>query len=45
MIRERSLKEKEEEKDSDEERQTGREMKTRLDSELKKTRIKIPGLY
>jgi hypothetical protein len=37
------LKEKEEEKDRDEERQTGKE--TRLDSELKKTRMEIPGLY
>jgi hypothetical protein len=39
------LKEKEEEEDDDEERQTGKERKTRLDSELKKTRIGIPGLY
>jgi hypothetical protein len=39
------LKEKEEEKDGDEERQTGRERKTRLNSELKKTRMEIPGLY
>jgi hypothetical protein len=37
------LKEKEEEKDRDEERQTGWERKTRLDSELKKTRMEIPG--
>jgi hypothetical protein len=39
------LKEKEEEKDRDEERQTGMERKPRQDSELKKTRIGIPGLY
>jgi hypothetical protein len=39
------LKEKEEEEDGDEERQTGKERKTRQDSELKKTRIRIPGLY
>jgi hypothetical protein len=39
------LKEKEEEEDRDEERQTGEERKTRLDSELKKTRIRIPGLH
>jgi hypothetical protein len=41
------LKEKEIEKDDDEERQTwkGKGKKTRLDSELKKTRIEIPGLY
>jgi hypothetical protein len=39
------LKEKEEEADRDEERQTGREKKTRQDSELKKTRIRIPGLH
>jgi hypothetical protein len=39
------LKEKEEEEDRDEERQTGKERKTRLDSKLKKTRIEIPGLY
>jgi hypothetical protein len=39
------LKEKEEEEERDEERQTGKERKTRLDSELKKTRIGIPGLY
>jgi hypothetical protein len=39
------LKEKEEEEDGDKERQTGKERKTRLDSELKKTRIGIPGLY
>jgi hypothetical protein len=39
------LKEKEEEEDRDKERQTGKERKTRLDSELKKTRIGIPGLY
>jgi hypothetical protein len=39
------LKEKEEEEDRDEERQTGKERETRLDSELKKTRMEIPGLY
>jgi hypothetical protein len=39
------LKEEEEEKDRDEERQTRRKGKTTLDSELKKTRIGIPGLY
>jgi hypothetical protein len=39
------LKEKEEEKDDDKERQTGEEWKTRQDSELKKIRIGIPGLY
>jgi hypothetical protein len=39
------LKEKEEEKDDDEERQTGKEVNRRQDSELKKTRIEIPGLY
>jgi hypothetical protein len=39
------LKEKEEEEDRDKERQTGKEGKPRLDSELKKTRIGIPGLY
>jgi hypothetical protein len=39
------LKEKEEEEERDEERQTGKERKPRLDSELKKTRIGIPGLY
>jgi hypothetical protein len=39
------LKEKEEEEDRDKERQTGMERKTRQDSELKKTRIGIPGLY
>jgi hypothetical protein len=39
------LKEKEEEEDGDEERQTGKEGKTRLNSELKKTRMEIPGLY
>jgi hypothetical protein len=39
------LKKKEEEKERDEERQTGKERKTRLNSELKKTRIRIPGLY
>jgi hypothetical protein len=39
------LKEKEEEEDSDKERQIEWERKTRLDSELKKTRIGIPGLY
>jgi hypothetical protein len=39
------LKEKEEEEDRDEERQTGKERKTRMNSELKKTRIGIPGLY
>jgi hypothetical protein len=39
------LKEKEEEKDDNKERQTGREGKrTRIDSKLKKTRIRIPGL-
>jgi hypothetical protein len=38
------LKEKEIEENDDEERQTGKEGKTRLDSELKKTRIGIPGL-
>jgi hypothetical protein len=39
------LKEKEIEKDDDEERQTGKKRKPRQDSELKKTRIEIPGLY
>jgi hypothetical protein len=39
------LKEKEEEEDDDKERQTGKGKETRLDSELKKTRIGIPGLY
>jgi hypothetical protein len=39
------MEEKEKEKDDDEERQTGKERKTRQDSELKKTRIGIPGLY
>jgi hypothetical protein len=39
------LEEKEEEKDGDEERQTGRRKKPRQDSDLKKTRIGIPGLY
>jgi hypothetical protein len=39
------LKEKEEEEDRDEERQAGKERKTRLNSELKKTRMRIPGLY
>jgi hypothetical protein len=39
------LKEKEEEKDRDEERQTEWTGKTRTDSKLKKTRIGIPGLY
>jgi hypothetical protein len=39
------LEEKKEEKDRDGERQIGEERKTRLDSELKKTRIEIPGLY
>jgi hypothetical protein len=39
------LKEREKEEDDDEERQTGKEEKTRLDSKLKKTRIEIPGLY
>jgi hypothetical protein len=39
------MEEKEKEKDGDEERQTGKERKTRQDSELKKTRIGIPGLY
>jgi hypothetical protein len=38
------LEEKEEEKDDNEERQTERR-ETRIDSELKKTRIGIPGLY
>jgi hypothetical protein len=38
------LKEKEEEEDDDKERQTGKE-KTRQDSKLKKTRMRIPGLY
>jgi hypothetical protein len=39
------LKEEEVEKDNDEERQTGKERKPKQDSELKKTRIRIPGLY
>jgi hypothetical protein len=39
------LKEKEEEEDGDKERQTGTERKPRLNSELKKTRMEIPGLY
>ncbi|KAN0128966.1 hypothetical protein V8E53_013228 [Lactarius tabidus] len=39
------LKEEEEDKDSDEERQAGKEEKPKQDSELKKTRIGIPGLY
>jgi hypothetical protein len=39
------LKEKEVEEDDDEERQTGKERKPKQDSELKKTRIGIPGLY
>jgi hypothetical protein len=39
------LKEEEEEEDRNEERQTGKEGKPRQDSELKKTRIGIPGLY
>jgi hypothetical protein len=40
------LKEEEIEEYDDEERQTGKEeRKPRLDSELKKTRIGIPGLY
>jgi hypothetical protein len=39
------LKEKEEEEDRDKKRQTERERKTTLDSELKKTRMGIPGLY
>jgi hypothetical protein len=39
------LKEKEEEKDRGKERQTWKGRETRLDSELKKTRIGIPGLY
>jgi hypothetical protein len=39
------MEEKEKEKDGDEEKQTGKERKTRQDSELKKTRIRIPGLY
>jgi hypothetical protein len=39
------LKEEEIEEDDDKERQTGEERKARQDSELKKTRIGIPGLY
>jgi hypothetical protein len=39
------LKEKEEDEDGDEEGQAEREGKTRQDSELKKTRMEIPGLY
>jgi hypothetical protein len=39
------LKEEREEKEVDEERQTGKRRKQELDSELKKTRIGIPGLY
>jgi hypothetical protein len=39
------LKEKEEEEDDDKGRQTGKERKVRQESELKKTRIEIPGLY
>jgi hypothetical protein len=39
------LKEKEIEEDDDKERQAGRERKPKLDSELKKTRIGIPGLH
>jgi hypothetical protein len=39
------LEEKEIEKDNNEERQTGKEEKPKQDSELKKTRIGIPGLY
>jgi hypothetical protein len=39
------LEDKEEEEDSDEERQTGKKEKPRQDSKLKKTRIGIPGLY
>jgi hypothetical protein len=39
------LKEKEEDEDCDKGRQTGKEEETRLDSELKKTRIEILGLY
>jgi hypothetical protein len=39
------LKEKEIEEDDDEERQTGKERETRLNSELKKIRIGIPSLY
>jgi hypothetical protein len=39
------LKEKDIEKDDNKERQTGKERKPELDSELKKTRIGIPGLY
>jgi hypothetical protein len=39
------LEEEEEEKYRDEERQTGWNRKPRNDSELKKTRIGIPGLY
>jgi hypothetical protein len=39
------LKEKEVEKDDNEERQTGEGKETRQDSELKKTRMEIPGLY
>jgi hypothetical protein len=38
------MKEKKEEKDNDEERQTGKEERNRI-ANLKKTRIGIPGLY
>jgi hypothetical protein len=39
------MKEKEEEEYDNKERQTREERETRQDSELKKTRIGIPGLY
>jgi hypothetical protein len=40
------MKEEEDEKGDDKERQTfGRKGKTKQDSKLKKTRIEIPGLY
>jgi hypothetical protein len=39
------LKEEKEEKKDDEGRQTGRERETRMNSELKKTRMRIPGLH
>jgi hypothetical protein len=39
------LKEKEEEKDRDKERQTGWKGETEKNSKLKKTRMGIPGLY
>jgi hypothetical protein len=39
------LKEREKEKDNDEERQTEGKENPKQDSELKKTRIRIPGLY